>query len=337
MGLATMIRDLRFAWGIFQERPFQVFLQVTNRCNMRCAFCDFWPNGAHPSQELTLDDYRRLEQGLSELGTFLVSLEGGEPFLRPDLLDIIRIFAARHLPVLYTNGWFVDEAAARALYQAGILNVGVSIDYPDADRHDRNRGLPGTWERAWQAVDLLRDHAPRGGRQVHVMTVLMRDNLDDLEPLLQQSAARGVGHCLTLLSINGYRRGPQGGEWPAPPISARLRRLWEKYPHFRIPREYLERMDPFLEGGRMPTCRAGLQSFNVDHLGNIGPCIEKIDTVVGNLRELSLPELHRRLVELNAGQGCQQCWTVCRGLNQVMGAGGSRRGWLDLTLRMRST
>lgn len=41
-------RDARFTAGILQKRPFQVLLQITNRCNMRCSFCDFWPNGVAP-------------------------------------------------------------------------------------------------------------------------------------------------------------------------------------------------------------------------------------------------------------------------------------------------
>ncbi len=49
--------------------------------------------------------------------------------------------------------------------------------------------------------------------------------------------------------------------------AAGLLELWHK--HWRYWREYLERMDDILDGGdRMPTCRAGLQSFNIDHLGN---------------------------------------------------------------------
>src|SRR5262249_35021886 len=157
-----------------------------------------------------------------------------------------------------------------------------------AERHDTNRGLPGTTERAWRAVDLLCDAAPHGGRQVHVMTVLMRDNADDLEALLRQSAEHGVGHWLTLLSVNGCRRQQPGGEWPLQGISAKLLDLWRRYPHFRVFRDYLERMDPFLTGGEMPTCRAGLQSFNIDHVGNVSPCIEKIDHTVGNVRRESL-------------------------------------------------
>ena len=51
-------KDAEFALGILRKRPFQVLVQVTNRCNMKCSFCDFWPNGVAPEQELSLDDYR---------------------------------------------------------------------------------------------------------------------------------------------------------------------------------------------------------------------------------------------------------------------------------------
>jgi MoaA/NifB/PqqE/SkfB family radical SAM enzyme len=330
-------RDVRFALGVVRHQPFNVLLQVTNRCNMRCSFCDFWPNGVAPEKELTLDDYRRLEEELTRLGTFLISIEGGEPMLRPDLVEIVRIFSRRHLPMLYTNGWFIDAHAAKALYEAGVINVGVSIDYADAARHDRQRDLPGTFDRAWRAVDLLRAHAPHGGRQVHVMTVLMRDNVNELEKLLPMSAAHDVGHCITLLAINGYRRGAQGGEWPAAPVSAKLVVLWRRYPHFRIFREYLDGMDPFLNGESSVRCRAGVQSFNIDHVGNVSPCIEKIDQTAGNIRAESLLTIHRRLKDLDAGRGCQQCWTACRGMSQLFGKGGSWQAWWDMTTRMKST
>ena len=90
------------------------------------------------------------------------------------------------------------------MWDAGLAHANVSIDYPDAERHDGKRRLAGATDRAWHAVDILRDAAPRGGKQVHVMTVLMEDNWRDLEALLQQSAAHGVGHQVTLLSISGY-------------------------------------------------------------------------------------------------------------------------------------
>ena len=328
--------QLGFAAGIALRRPFQCLIQVTNRCNMKCSFCDFWPNGVPPAQELLLEDYRRIADELARMGRFLISIEGGEPFVRRDLIEIVRTFSSRHLPVLYTNGWYVDERAARELFAAGLTQVGVSIDFSDAARHDAKRGVAGAFERARTAVRLFREAAPHGGKQVHIMSVVMRENEDCLEELLQLSAALDVGHCMTLLSAKGFRRGKTDA-LPQPGISAKLLSLWKRYPHLRMFRDYFAKIDPFLTRGNMPTCRAGVQSFNIDHCGNVSPCIEKIDRPVGNVRDASLPELASRMRELESVATCQDCWTLCRGFGQILGGGGSATGWRDLALRMRSS
>jgi len=332
---AEQQRDLRFAVGVLRRRPFQALLQVTNRCNMQCSFCDFWPNGVAPAEELSLADFARLAEQMRELGTFLVSIEGGEPLVRPDLVEIVRVFARSHIPLLYTNGWYVDEAKARALWDAGLTQVGVSIDYATAARHDQRRAVAGAFDRAWAAIRVLRDTAPHAGRQVHVMTVLMRDNLDDLEPLLERSAGERVGHCATLLSTGGFRRGG-GAELPPPDAAAVYARAWAAHPHFRMFGDYLERIPAFLAGQPMPPCRAGIQNFNIDHVGNVAHCIEKIDQAAGNVRREPLPSIHRRMRAADPARGCQDCWTACRGFNQALADGGTLRTWRDLAGRMRS-
>jgi MoaA/NifB/PqqE/SkfB family radical SAM enzyme len=340
MSLAELRRDLRFATNLLRGRPFDVLVQVTNRCNMKCSFCDFWPHGAAPREELQVAEYRRLASELAALGCFIVSVEGGEPFVRPDLVEIVRAFAERgHLPVLYTNGWYADADKARALFAAGLTQVGVSIDYHDARRHDAKRGMEGAFERAWAAVEYFRGAAPHGGRQVHVMTVLMRDNQGDLEELLRMSERRGVGHYVTLLSTSGFRRGRGPDLPPEGPVGEELLALRRRYKHFRAPSDYLRLVGSYTAGGPLPTCRAGVQTFNIDHTGNVSACIERIDKPVGNVREESLADLHARL---QAGEqraevgGCQQCCTICRGMGQTLGAGGSARGWWELATRMRS-
>jgi MoaA/NifB/PqqE/SkfB family radical SAM enzyme len=333
-----MAKDARFAAGIALRRPFSVLLQLTNRCNMQCSFCDFWPHPAPKDEELTFEEYERLAGELSALGCFLISIEGGEPFVRRDLVDIVRVLSRDHITALFTNGWYVTADNARALFDAGLVHASVSIDYPDVARHDGKRGLPGTTERAWRAVELLRDAAPRGGKQVHVMTVLMGSNHRDLEPLLRRSAELGVGHQMTLLSVTGFRRGKAGDDaLPPAGVSGELVRLYDRYPHFRFFRSYFERVDAFLAGGPMPTCRAGAQGFNIDHVGNVSPCIERIDRTVGNVREASLTELHRRLQDLRDEVArCQQCWTACRGFQQALSDGSNLRDLRDLGARTRS-
>ena len=340
---AQTLRDLRFVHGLITRHPFEVLLQVTNRCNMRCSFCDFWPNGVAPKLELTLADYQRIAKELEESGCFIVSVEGGEPLLRPDIIEIVRAFSKRHVPVLYTNGWFINEAKARDLFEAGLAQIGVSIDFPDAARHDKKRRLAGAFDQAWRAMELLRDIAPHGGTQVHVMSIIMQENQHDLEQLLQMSAARGVRHCFTLLSTDGFRRGkssddqlPNTNSQNHPQIGARLLDLWQRYPHLCSFRDYLAGIDPFLQNTALPTCHAGEQSFNIDHVGNVSPCIERIDAVVGNVREESLSTIIAKMSGLPQVAGCQDCWTLCRGMTQSLGQGASLRSLLDLNQRFRS-
>lgn len=335
--LADLQKDARFALGLARRRPFQLLLQVTNRCNMTCDFCDFWPNGVAPHRELSLTDFRELARQLDELGTLFISVEGGEPFVRKDLIEILALLSRRHVTCLYTNGWFVTEELARRVFESGVTQVGVSIDYADPARHDRRRGVAGATERAWRAIELLRAAAPSKGRQVHVMTVVMDDNLDELEPLLEQSRRAGVGHWITLVSSTGYRRG-SGGKAPARPMSARLLALRGRHDHFRVFREYLAGIDAFTGGetGELPRCRAGDQSFNIDHQGGVSPCIEHIDWTAGNIRDEPLSKILGRMRGDPRVAACQQCWTVCRGFAQALGSGGTVGGWVDLVTRMRS-
>lgn len=345
MGLLRLARetrrDARFVAGVLKQQPFQVLVQVTNRCNMRCTFCAFWRNGVPPPQELTVSDFRRLSDELAELGCFLVSIEGGEPLLRPDILEIVEAFGRHHVPVLFTNGWRVDEAFAQGVYEAGAAQVGVSIDFPDAPRHDEKRGLAGGFDRAWAAVDLLRAAAPHGGRQVHVMTVVMQDNARELDALLAMSAARQVGHCLTLLSLDGFRRDcDRGDALPGHELAALLPALWRKYAHLRTFRSYLDRVGTFLSSPeQLPRCEAGKQTFNIDHIGNVATCIERIDKPAGNMRDTPLRVLWERMRGDEEVASCQACWTYCRGFADAL-KGGSPTARLealvDLSTRMRS-
>jgi MoaA/NifB/PqqE/SkfB family radical SAM enzyme len=334
--IGTMAKDARFALGLVKQTPFDCMIQVTNRCNLTCTFCEFWNNPAPKREELTLAEMEDIAAQLDEMGCFIVSIEGGEPLVRSDIVDIVRIFSRRHITALFTSGWFITPELARALWDANLTHASVSIDFADAARHDAKRGQPGTAERAWRAVDILRDTAPRGGKQVNVMTVLMDANWQEIEPLLQQTAARGIGHQFTMLSSAGVRRGNHGGDDAAPPIgiSAHMTQLWEKYRHIRYFRDYFGKMDAYLSGDPMPTCRAGTQSLNIDHVGNVATCIERIDRPVGNIRKERLAALHEKLRAQSAEvAACQDCWTACRGLAQAMGGGGSINSWLDLARR----
>lgn len=336
--MRSLLRDARFTTGIVMRRPFSVLLQLTNRCNMQCSFCDFWPNAAPKKEELTLADYQRLSKELAETGCYAVSIEGGEPFVRPDLVEIVRALSKHHVTMLFTNGWYVTRENARALWDAGLVHADVSIDYPDAASHDRKRGMIGATERAWRAVELFRDTAPKGGKQVNVMTVVMADNHRDLGRLFERTATAGVGQHVTLISVSGYRRGKGDDALPPPSAGEELHRLFRQFPHVRYFESYFSTMKTFLEGKTddMPTCNAGSQGFNIDHVGNVAPCIERIGEPVGNVKTASVRELLGKLEgRRDVVAKCQDCWTACRGIQQALGDGGSVAAFKDLATRMR--
>jgi MoaA/NifB/PqqE/SkfB family radical SAM enzyme len=323
-------RGARLLGGFVRERPTHLIVQVSNRCNLTCGFCSFWERPAHPRDEMTLADFERISAVMAEAGSMIVSIEGGEPLLRPDIVGIVAAFARYHHPILFTNGWRVTAELARALWDAGLTEVGVSIDYPDAERHDRHRGVAGTYERALAALAVLRDSAPHGRRQVTVMTVLMDDNAADFEGLLQLSDSLGVNHQCTLISTFGDGRHDRAQQLAPGGVGARLLELKRRYPHFVTFSGYLGDVDRFLAGDAPTPCHAGERFLNIDHLGEVSPCIEKLAMSAGNIRRDPWPVIRARLEAMRPEtRACQSCHTSCKGFVEEMSGSPGLGSWRE--------
>jgi len=309
-------RSARLALGFLTGRFIHCNLQVTYRCNFRCQICDFWKEPHDPADELSLDDVRRIGTKLSRLGTLIISLAGGEPLIRDDLYDVITILnATGHFPILITNGWFVDEAVARDILRAGLQEISVSIDYRDPARHDAQRGQPGAWDRAVRALELLHKHRPDRRNRVHLISVLLDDNLEEIEDLIRLSRDLGVTYMLSLYSSN---RGTKAPRMPGSRVSEHLLGLKRKYPEFVTLTTYIEHLDQAIAEGGIGQCTTGRLLLNIDHRGNVARCTERLDEPVGNILTDDVLELRKRLWQVQREQPCGQCWTSCRGFAESM-------------------
>ncbi|MHC4608455.1 MAG: radical SAM protein, partial [Planctomycetota bacterium] len=218
--LATLKREAHYQYrcgrlmlGFFARRFIHCNLQVTYRCNFRCRICDFWKTPHDAKDELTVDDIRLIGRKLNRLGTLIISLAGGEPLIREDIFDVItELNRANHFPILITNGWFVDEELAKDILRAGLQEISVSVDYRDPAKHDAQRGQSGSWERAMRALELLHRFRPDRRNRVHMISVLMDDNLDDVEDLIKLSREIGVTYLVNLYS---WMRGTKESRLPA--------------------------------------------------------------------------------------------------------------------------
>lgn len=132
--------------------PVTVMVAVTCRCQCDCAHCSasgLTDGGA----ELSAAEIKKVIADAGVIGAPKIGFTGGEPLLRPDLAGLVAFAASLGLSVsIDTNGFLLDEHKAAELKAAGISNINVSLDSPDARRHDRLRALPGCFEAAVRAV-----------------------------------------------------------------------------------------------------------------------------------------------------------------------------------------
>ena len=111
-------------------------ISVTDRCNFRCPYCMpaevFGPNHAFlkDSQVMSFDELRRILRQFLRVGVEKVRITGGEPLLRPDTPDLVRLLKHElRVPdvALTTNGWLLARTAAD-LHAAGLDRLNVSLD-----------------------------------------------------------------------------------------------------------------------------------------------------------------------------------------------------------------
>jgi len=290
--------------------PAWIAWQVTYRCNMRCTFCNYWRHPSRPEDELTVDGFREASRRLADLGAVLVSLAGGEPLVRDDIVDIVEAVARYHFPFITTNGWNATPEMADALFRAGCWGVSVSLDYADAAQHDAQRGRAGAFDRAVAAVETLSKARRHDWQRVNVMCVLLNDNLGEVERLLRLAARLDA-----YVMVQPYARLKTGDASfePTERVSAELLRLRETYPNFLSNPHFLSRFDRYLADGGVPNCLAGRAFCNIDERGDVALCVEHRARPLGNILTTEPGELVRRLHRAARRNRCTQCWYNCRG------------------------
>jgi MoaA/NifB/PqqE/SkfB family radical SAM enzyme len=297
-------KALRLAGAFLKRRPIWCSWQVTRRCASYCMFCEHRLEGA--DEELDLAGCARVAEALSQGGALVVSLTGGEPFLRADLAEIVRIVAGHHYPLLTTHGWLVTREKARAVWAAGLEGATVRLHHARPDRHDAAAGLPRAHARALEAVAAFAAERPRGTQRVNVkVRVWSADDLDGLEALLRAADALEA-------SVTVEPGFPLGGKESG--LSVRLLALKRAHRNLRSSARYLARFDEALVSG-IGGCRAGRAFVNVDHRGRISKCVEfqGEGDRVGDLTRESWPEVAPRLRGVSDANACRSCWYASRG------------------------
>lgn len=169
--------------------PEFVSLDVTYRCNLKCVHC-YNNSGERSFCELGRDELLDIAGQIAALQPFNLCICGGEPLCCPWLEDVLAFFKGRiHRINMVTNGYAMTAETAKMLKDNGVSAIQISLDGAYAWQHDTLRGVAGAFERALNALRLLKD---AGFSELYTSILPTTLNQDSLEEYVKLCISMGV-------------------------------------------------------------------------------------------------------------------------------------------------
>jgi len=132
--------------------PWFFVISPTARCNLRCIGC--YAGGYSQKDDLPFEEIDRILTEAKDLGIYFITISGGEPFIRQDLLELYEKHNDMYF-LAYTNGTLIDEKMAKRLSELGNVAPGISVE-GFKEETDQRRG-DGVYEKVIAAMDNLRE------------------------------------------------------------------------------------------------------------------------------------------------------------------------------------
>ena len=297
---------------------------VTNACNMYCAHC-YRDAGCKAEDELSTADAKKLLTEIKRAGFQIMIFSGGEPLMRPDILELVKFASDLGLfPVFGTNGTLITPQMAKDLKAAGARAMGISLDSLDAAKHDKFRSFPGGWQ---GAVDGMKN-CKAAGLPFQIHTTIMDWNAPELEDMIDFAVEIGArAHHFFFLVPTGRAATIEEESLRAEQYEDVLTRIMKKQqavpielkptcaPQFlRIAAE-LGMKSRFHRG-----CLAGLSYCIISPKGKVQPCAY-LKEYLGDVRETPFDEIWRnnpvlqklRTMKYDGGCGACKYQRVCGG------------------------
>jgi len=310
----------RVPWG--PPTPPFLTLFINSICNQTCEHCFYWRN-LNRNDDLTLDELRALSNDLGRLDN--LNLSGGEPFLRPEFVEICNQFIDTNgVKQIYvpTNGSSTDRtvAALNGVFKnrsLGLFAVELSLDGMPAF-HNSFRGMKDAFERAIDTYDALAEMKKTESRlHIHALSTVTSDNMHEVRSLTQYLLERcpAIEHH-SIGMIRGDRKNPaltSPGIAEYRDLYAYVRELWQPREQAR----YGSIVEPMLQWATTSTaeqkrqvipCRAGRLSGVVYSNGDVSVC--ESHAPLGNLRRQRFTEIWRsnEANRLRKAIDAKECW-----------------------------
>lgn len=309
--------------------PLRIFLEITYRCPEKCAHC-YTESGERRPDELTLENKLDIVDQMARMGTYRLSIAGGEPLVDDDFFPVVERAIEHGIDVSFsTSGIPVTEKMARRLAELDIRTINISLDGGDEASYEHVRG-DGRFKYMVRGVQNLRRYYPG---KIAAKCTLMTSNIRNLEAIIRLAedlefdvvkfnCVREAGRAMQEKSLV-----PTQDEY----IES-MRVLSEFYNGKKSKIKMVLPVNPYQKmGNDAPDfigelgfgCYAGKESFCIRATGEIQPCTSfgPLLYVDGNAKSLPLADawLNGRAIRLfrnlEGSSACQTCpsYAGCRG------------------------
>lgn len=292
--------------------PASVVLCVTNRCNLRCAYCYAEYYDRHT--EFTTKQILSLIDELYKMGTRHISLNGGEALIRDDIEVIVdKVNAKNMLCQLATNGLLIRK---KINVIKKIDSLCISID-GDRKSTDLNRGT-GTYDKIIDAMECLNDNRVK----FYTNTVLTKNNKNAVDEIMELADKYGFRAQFSLLRGKDSPDKAIGlNDEEIKEVIGKILKykkaglpilfLYDSYENaFRWPFSYNKLMisGETAENYRPIKCYMKRFSCHIEANGLVYPCI----VLVNKFKALNLLEVgFKKAWEHMANNKCQACYNIC--------------------------
>lgn len=176
---------------LFKNNPLYVQFYVTSRCNLTCKQCNIIYANADV-REASLEEVDRIAANLRKIGTAIVLLTGGEPFIRRDIAGIVKCFESRGIHVrTQTNGLATAEQL-RDVVRAGAKDISISLDSLNPSKQDFLNGSHNrSWMKALETIALVSEIFPPKHSFASFGTVLSPHNISEIPNIIRFATAIG--------------------------------------------------------------------------------------------------------------------------------------------------
>lgn len=289
---------------------------VTNACNMFCDHC-YREAGCKAEEELSTEEAKTLLEQIARAGFKIMIFSGGEPLIRPDILELVSYATSLGLRSVFgTNGTLITLEMAQKLKDAGAMGMGISLDSMDKKKHNEFRKFDGAWEGAVQGMRNCR----AVGLPFQIHTTVMDWNNHELEAITDFAVAEGaVAHHFFFLVPTGRAKTIEAESLRAEQYEETLTRIMKKQtevnielkptcaPQFMRIAAQMGVKTRFRRG-----CLAGTAYCIISPRGKVQPCAY-LNMELGDVRETPFDEIWKNNEVLNTLRtleykgGCGEC------------------------------